>query len=65
MLDGLAAVIEAIPVPGFMANLGNYLGGLDSGVAWFAQTLQLGTGLTFVLGAYVLRFLIRRIPIIG
>jgi len=65
IMDGLAAVVEAIPVPGWASNIPNYLAGLDGGVAWFAGTLQLGTGITIVFGAYVLRFLIRRIPFIG
>jgi hypothetical protein len=65
ILAGLGAVIAAIPVPGFMLNVGNYAAGLPSGVAYFAQSLQLPLGLSILVTAYVLRFCIRRIPIIG
>lgn len=65
ILDALATVIEAIPVPDFMANLGSLVGGLDPAIAYFAAPLQLGTGMTWVFSAMVLRFLIRRIPVIG
>jgi len=65
VLDALAAIIEAIPVPSFMEDLGSLVGGLDSSIAYFAGPLQLGTGMTWVFSAMVLRFLIRRIPVIG
>lgn len=63
--DALATVIENIPVPDFMTNLGSMVAGLDPAIAYFGGPLQLGTGLTWVFSALVLRFLIRRIPVIG
>lgn len=65
MLDGLASLIESIPVPGFMANLGSWVSGIDPAVAYFGGPLQLGTGMTFVALAWVIRFAIRRLPVIG
>ncbi|HMN47465.1 MAG TPA: hypothetical protein PKE27_23025 [Povalibacter sp.] len=65
LLDGLATVIEAIPAPGFMANLESWVSGLDPAIAYFGGPLQLGTGMTFVAVAYVLRFAIRRLPVVG
>lgn len=65
VLDGLAAIVEAIPVPDFMSSLGSLVSGLDSAIAYFAAPLQLGTGMTWVFSAMVLRFLIRRIPVVG
>lgn len=65
VLEALAAVLEAIPVPEFMENLGSLVAGLDPAVAYFGGPLQLGTGLTWVFTAMTLRFLIRRIPVIG
>lgn len=65
VLDALASVLEAIPVPEFMENLGSLVAGLDPAIAYFAAPLQLGTGMTWVFSAMVLRFLIRRIPVIG
>ncbi|WP_241507518.1 hypothetical protein [Pseudomonas aeruginosa] len=34
-------------------------------VVYFANAFQIGPGVTMVLGAYLLRFILRRIPIIG
>lgn len=65
ILDGFAAVIEAIPVPDFMSSLGSLLAGMDPAIAYFAAPLQLGTGMTWVFSALVIRFLIRRLPVIG
>lgn len=65
VLDAFAAIIEAIPVPDFMSDLGSLVAGLDPAIAYFSAPLQLGTGMTWVFGALVLRFLIRRIPVIG
>lgn len=63
--DGLATIIEAIPVPDFMENLGNLFAAIPSGVAYFLAPMHLGAGVTIVLSAYVIRFVIRRIPLIG
>lgn len=65
LLDGLAGLIEAIPVPDFMQNLSSLFASMPSGVAYFASALQLGTGVTIILSALVIRFVIRRIPVIG
>lgn len=65
ILDGLATLLEAIPVPSFMSNLESFAGGIDPGIAYFAEPLMISTGVTFVLLAYVIRFVIRRIPVIG
>lgn len=34
-------------------------------VAYFLSPFQLGTGLTMIIGAYTLRFVIRRLPVVG
>ena len=65
VLDGLALLIEAIPVPTWLANAGNYLAGIDPTIAFFLQGFRFAEGLTIIFAAYILRFLIRRIPLIG
>lgn len=65
LLDGLATVIEAIPVPGFLDQADGLFGGLPAGVVYFTDALQLEVGIGFMVSAYVIRFLIRRIPVIG
>ena len=57
------AVLEAIPVPSFAANMGNL--SLPSGVAWFAQALELPAGAAIMASAWAIRFVIRRLPFIG
>jgi hypothetical protein len=64
-LDGAASMFEAIPVPGFMSQLGNYAAGLDPALGYFLAPLQLEVGLGFVMLAYIIRFAIRRLPVIG
>lgn len=65
LLDSLASVLEAIPVPDFMSGLAGWASALDPAIAYFSAPLQIGTGIGFVFAAYVLRFAIRRIPVIG
>lgn len=65
LLSGLASLIEAIPVPGFMQNLGSYVAGIDPGIAFFLSSMNFGTGIAMILGAYAIRFVIRRIPVVG
>ena len=48
-----------------LTNLQSTLGGLPSGILYFCGLFRLDVGLPLILGAYLTRFLIRRIPIIG
>jgi hypothetical protein len=65
LLDGLAFVIESIPAPTFLAGLGTQLGQLPSGVVFFLDVFNVGTGVGIIFGAWILRFAIRRIPFVG
>lgn len=65
IFEGLLYVLNAIPVPDFMTDLDGNIAGIDPGVLYFVQPLQLGTGITWLVSAYLLRFLIRRLPVIG
>ena len=64
LLDGLATVIEALPVPAFLQGADPFAS-LDAGVVFFAEAFAIPQGIQIRLTAYGLRFLIRRIPIIG
>lgn len=59
------AVLNAIPVPDFMSDISVNLSAIDPGIMYFVSPLQLGTGLSWMVTAYILRFLIRRIPVVG
>ena len=65
VLDGLAALIEAIPVPDFLSSAPGFLGGIDPTLVFFLNGFAFAEGLTIIFSAYVLRFLIRRLPIVG
>jgi hypothetical protein len=63
LLSGFAVVIEAIPLPDFLTNIPSFV--LPSSVAWASDALNLTYGITVIVGAYVARFILRRIPFIG
>lgn len=65
MLDGLASLLESIPVPDFVLQAQDAFAGIGGNVLFFAQKLAVGEGITMILAALVLRFLLRRIPLIG
>lgn len=47
------------------ASLTNAFAGLPAGVWFFLDFFQLGFGVPLLISAYVARFLIRRLPVIG
>lgn len=63
--DAIVSFWEAFPVPDVFATAASAFGNVPPSVVFFAQTFQIGPGVTMVLGAYLLRFIIRRIPLIG
>jgi len=65
ILDGLASLIESIPVPDWLANASGFLAGISPEIAYFLAAFEFEFGLTVVLAAYIIRFLIRRIPVVG
>jgi hypothetical protein len=65
ILGALITLLNAIPVPSWMTSAPSVLAGVPSGVIWIFQILQLPAGLVILLSAWLLRFLIRRIPLIG
>ncbi|MCY1279471.1 hypothetical protein D9M68_328050 [compost metagenome] len=65
ILDGFAAVIEAIPVPDFIASAGSFFGGIPASVVYFLDFFAIREGLAMMIAALLLRFILRRIPLIG
>lgn len=63
ILGAVAAVLEAIPVPAWMQT--DPFANINPGIAWMLNEFQIAFGLTVVLSALGIRFLIRRIPLIG
>lgn len=65
LLDALASFVEAIPPPDFLVDASAAFSGISGNIAFFASKLAVAEGLAMVLSAYVLRFILRRIPFIG
>ncbi|MHB0765129.1 DUF2523 family protein [Stutzerimonas sp. NM35] len=58
-------LLESLPVPDFVTTAGSVVQSIPPEVVYFVSACQVGPGLNMILGAYVLRFIIRRIPIFG
>jgi len=63
--EALIGLLSLIPVPEWLSSLSGNVAALPAGVLFFVGPLQLTTGCAWIVSAYVLRFLIRRIPVIG
>ena len=62
-LAGVLVVLEAIPVPDWAEGVD--LSWMPSSMSYFLQPFNLPLAVACVTGAYLTRFLIRRIPVIG
>jgi len=65
LLQGLSAIINWIPAPGFYSNISGWIVSIPPLAAFLLSALQIGALVTILVTAYTLRFLIRRIPFIG
>lgn len=65
LLDALASLLESIPVPDFMHQINGFFLSIPPGVIWLLQYAAVAEGVGFITAAMVIRFVIRRIPIIG
>lgn len=59
-----ATIMESIPVPAWLAS-GDPFSFLPGYVTYFLAAFEVPEGLTIIFGAFLIRFLIRRIPFIG
>jgi hypothetical protein len=65
VIGALATLLTAIPVPSWLSGMPDLIGSTPSGVAWLLGAFELPSGLAIIVSAYTLRFLLRRLPIIG
>lgn len=65
-VDAILYLLSLIPDPGMSAAV-SYVSALasSSGLSYFLELGQINIGLPLVIGAYIARFLIRRLPFIG
>ncbi len=61
--EGIANLFDAIPVPDFLINAHNFT--LTDDILFYTSLFQVPAGLAIIVSAYVIRFLIRRIPFFG
>jgi len=64
-LDAVLALFYWIPVPDFISGASTWLSQLPASVGYFLQITELGFGLGVVITASVIRFVIRRLPVVG
>lgn len=62
ILDSLTNLFSAIPTPDFLLGV---VPSLPQSVVFFANLFMVHYGMGIVVSAYLLRFLVRRLPIIG
>jgi len=65
LMVGLAELVNAIPVPDWVNDASGLFSGLPAGVAWGFYIFNFAFGLGVIISAYVLRFIIRRLPFVG
>lgn len=63
VVKAVTVVLAAIPVPDWFQNID--FSGVPPAVAYFGEPFRFGTGIGIMVSAYTIRFLIRRIPVIG
>lgn len=65
VFNGIVAVFNAIPLPSWATSGGDVLSGIPPSVGYFVGPFDIGYGAGVIVSAYGLRFLVRRIPLIG
>ncbi|SDU51500.1 DUF2523 family protein [Pseudomonas yamanorum] len=65
LYQALLDLISASFIVGLITSAGELFGGIDSSVWYFLSIFQIPFGISVVMSAYLLRFLVRRIPFIG
>lgn len=63
--EGVVEFFNWLPVPGFISGASDMFSSIPADIAFYGSALQIGPGIAMVLSAYVLRFILRRIPFIG
>lgn len=63
--DGLIAFFVWLPVPEFFTTAAQAFSSVPPDIIFYANALQISEGIAMCLSAYLLRFILRRIPGIG
>lgn len=65
VLDALGTMIELLPVPEALTGLGAQISSVHPSILYLLAPFQIGTGMGIIGSALLVRFLIRRLPIVG
>jgi len=65
ILDGTISVLSAIPVPTFFNDITNMVNDIPPGAWFFIQSAEIGFGVWVLSICTLIRFAIRRLPIVG
>lgn len=65
VMGALVGVLSAIPVPQFIQDAPSVLGQMPGGIAWGLAAFKVPEGFVIVMTALLIRFFIRRLPIVG
>lgn len=65
LLSAFATILESIPVPAAFGSISGAWSDAVSAAGFVLAPWHIGPGLTMVFGALALRWLIRRIPVVG
>lgn len=63
--DAIVDFFNSIPVPDFFLSASGAFNVIPPEVVYFAGPFNIGIGVSMVLGAYLLRFIVRRVPFFG
>lgn len=65
IVNGLILVIDLMPIPFDSNDIVNVVNQLPPEIFWAFDIFDVGTGVSIVMSAYVIRFIIRRLPVVG
>lgn len=65
ILDGLATLIESISVPDWLLAWDSTILAITSDIWWFCELFAVQEGFAIWVSALSIRFLIRRLPVVG
>lgn len=63
LLDAFVSLIDLIPVPDWLSDIGTLT--LPSNILYYTTLFQVHVGIGIMVSAYVIRFIIRRLPVVG
>jgi hypothetical protein len=63
LFDGVLFLVNSLPQTNI--NLASSLANVGSDIGYFLAMMEFNYGISVIFGAYIARFLLRRIPVIG